>query len=132
MSDKRPHSANFSPEEKLYCLNIIKKYKHIIESKETDGGPPSSSSAMTCTNDATYELTLDFINKKTVFRLINKFVSDLDTDFINFNQSGDEKIDENNEIIDNTEETFIIQMSTEDDNESNSLKESASAAPQID
>ncbi|KAF5298131.1 hypothetical protein FQA39_LY02555 [Lamprigera yunnana] len=54
------------------------------------------------------------------------------TDLIDLNQSGDEKIDENNEIADNSEETIIIQMSTENNNESNSVKKSASPAPQID
>lgn len=35
MSEKRKRCANFSLNEKIMCLNVIKKYKHIIESKET-------------------------------------------------------------------------------------------------
>jgi hypothetical protein len=34
---KRVRSANFSNEEKLHCLHLIKKYKEVIESKKNWG-----------------------------------------------------------------------------------------------
>lgn len=37
MSEKRPRSSNFSEDEKIIALGIIKKYKNILESKETGG-----------------------------------------------------------------------------------------------
>lgn len=36
MEQKRSRSVNFTPDEKVICLNIIKKYKDIIECKKTD------------------------------------------------------------------------------------------------
>lgn len=33
---KRSRSANFTAEEKIICLNIINKYKNIVECKKTD------------------------------------------------------------------------------------------------
>lgn len=127
-NEKRVRAANFSNEEKLMCLNIIKKYKHIIECKETGvvtwkqkesawkiiekefnahtsvyrnvevlkrfynnkkkearkvaasnkldhqatGGGPSSSVPI----DPIYDLTMDIMNKKTVFGLPNLHDSD--------------------------------------------------------
>jgi hypothetical protein len=33
---KRARAPNFSPDEKVALLNLIKKYSHIIENKKTD------------------------------------------------------------------------------------------------
>jgi hypothetical protein len=33
---KRARTPNFSPDEKVALLNLIKKYSHIIENKKTD------------------------------------------------------------------------------------------------
>ncbi|KAK9679385.1 Myb/SANT-like DNA-binding domain [Popillia japonica] len=165
INEKRMRSANFSNEEKLLCLHLIKKYKHIIESKETGvvtwkqkenvwkiiekeynaqssvyrsadvlkrfynnkkkearkvaatvkidrqatGGGPSTYVPI---NDPIYDLTLDIINKKTVFGLPSKYDSDAqEYDLTSLPVS--ENVD-NDTLAMEKEETIIIQMDSEE------------------
>ncbi|KAI4466373.1 apontic [Holotrichia oblita] len=179
MNDKRARAANFSSEEKIQCLSLIKKYKNIIESKQTGsiswkkkeevwqaiekefnshslvfrsadvlkrfynnnkkemrklaantkanmqatGGGPSSSSQ---SSNPVYDLTLDIINKKTVFGLINKYDDDAEVILqenllytiyiLNIFQK------DSNRIYEDTQEGFIQNFEITNEEETNNVE----------
>jgi hypothetical protein len=61
---KRVRSANFSNEEKLQCLHLIKKYKEVIESKKTGAINWSEKEA------AWKKIEEEFNSQSTVFRSV--------------------------------------------------------------
>lgn len=126
-TSKRPRAPNFSPDEKIRLLNIIKNYKDVVENKKTDavtwhdknnawtkitaefnatalvqrskeslkgffenqkrcthkkaalqrkGMTRTGGGSFSYESDPIFNLTLDIVNKKTVYGLTNPFDGD--------------------------------------------------------